>query len=64
LHLQLSVFLCSFTWPELTELKATLGEFIDAGEDDIRIYPLPSGEAIVALGRGDRVPDGVWMQLA
>jgi CRISPR-associated protein Cas2 len=63
LHLQLSVFLCSLTWPELGELKGTLSELIDDVKDDIRIYPLPSGEAIVALGQGDRVPEGVWLHL-
>jgi len=63
LHLQLSVFLCSFTWPELGELKGALSELIDDAQDDVRIYPLPSGEAIVALGRGDRVPEGVWLHL-
>jgi CRISPR-associated protein Cas2 len=63
-HLQLSVFLCSLTWPELAALKASLSEFIDEAKDDIRIYPLPAGEAIVALGQGDRVPEGVWLQLS
>ena len=62
-HLQLSVFLCSLTWPELAELKGALSELIDEIEDDVRIYPLPAGEAIVALGRGDRVPEGVSLYL-
>ncbi len=62
-HLQLSVFLCSLTWPELAELKAALNERIDEIEDDVRIYPLPAGEAIVTLGRGDRVPEGVSLYL-
>jgi CRISPR-associated protein Cas2 len=63
LHLEFSVFLCSLTWPELAELKATLGKLIDAVQDDVRIYPLPAGEAIVALGLGDRVPEGVSLHL-
>jgi CRISPR-associated protein Cas2 len=62
-HLQLSVFLCSLTWPELGELKSALSELIDDAQDDVRIYPLPSGESFVTLGRGDRVPEGVWLQL-
>jgi CRISPR-associated protein Cas2 len=62
-HLQLSVFLCSLTWPELTALKGSLSELIDDGEDDVRIYPLPSSEAIVVLGRGNRVPEGVSLHL-
>jgi CRISPR-associated protein Cas2 len=62
-HLQLSVFLCSLTWPELGELKGALSELIDETKDDVRIYPLPAGETIVALGRGDRVPEGVSLYL-
>lgn len=64
LHLQLSVFLCSLAWPELGELKRALCELIDESQDDVRIYPLPSGAAVVALGQGDRVPEGVWLQLS
>jgi CRISPR-associated protein Cas2 len=63
LHLQLSVFLCSLNWPELSEIKAKLNDLIDEAEDDVRIYPLPAGATIVALGRGDRVPEGVWLHL-
>lgn len=62
-HLQLSVFLCSLTWPELGQLKAELAERINATEDDVRIYPLPADEPLVALGRGDRVPEGVSLHL-
>jgi CRISPR-associated protein Cas2 len=64
LHLQLSVFLCRLTWPELGELKTALTELINEAEDDVRIYPLPSGGDIVALGRGDRVPAGVSLYLS
>lgn len=59
IHLQYSVFHCSLTWPELIKLKGRLAEFINKREDDIRIYPLPSGYKVVALGCGGRVPDGV-----
>jgi CRISPR/Cas system-associated endoribonuclease Cas2 len=44
-------------------LKAVLTELIDPAEDDIRVYPLPSGGAVVALGCGDRVPEGVSFYL-
>jgi len=63
LHLQLSVFLCSLTWPELGEIKRALSELIDHAQDDVRIYPLPTAGAITALGRGDRAPDGVSLHL-
>lgn len=59
LHLQYSVFLCSFTWPELKEMKERLGTLIDHGADDVRIYPLPSGLQTYVLGQGARVPEGV-----
>lgn len=58
-HIQYSVFFCKLTWPELTELKERLKDIIDGNEDDIRIYPLPSHIKFVALGQGDRVPEGV-----
>ena len=63
LHLQFSVFLCSLTWPEFRELKTGLAKLIDEANDDVRIYPLPKDGAIVALGRGDRVPEGVSFYL-
>lgn len=59
IHLQYSVFHCSFTWPKLLELKEKLSWVIDEKEDDIRIYPLPSEEKLIVMGCGDRVPDGV-----
>lgn len=58
-HVQYSVFLCSLTWPELDSLKADLAELIDESADDVRLYPIPSGEAIDALGCPDLVPEGV-----
>jgi len=63
IHLQYSVFYCSLTRPQLFELKERLQERIDNREDDIRIYPLPAGEKITALGQGYRVPDGVDLYL-
>ena len=59
IHLQYSVFHCSFTWPRLLEIKEKLRLFIDERKDDIRIYPLPSEEKVIIMGCGDRVPDGV-----
>lgn len=58
-HLQYSVFHCTLTWPGLLKLREDLGKLIDKRQDDIRIYPLPSGCKVVIIGCGDRVPDGV-----
>lgn len=62
-HLEYSVFLCSLSWPELQALKERLAGLIEAASDDVRIYPLPSGPAIEALGLEDRVPEGVSLHL-
>ena len=59
IHLQYSVFYCSFTWPELKAIKEKLSVIIDPKEDDIRIYPLPSGGKVYVFGQGARIPDGV-----
>lgn len=59
IHLQYSVFHCSLTWPELATLKEKLERMINKKEDDVRIYPLPSGFKVTVMGCGDRVPDGV-----
>lgn len=58
-HLQYSVFHCSLTWQELQTMKKELNCLINEEEDDIRIYPLPSAGKVIAMGRGDRLPDGV-----
>ena len=58
-HLQYSVFHSIMTWPQLLSLKQELLELINEKEDDIRIYPLPAGEKVIVMGRGDRVPEGV-----
>ncbi len=60
---QYSVFLCSFAWPELQEVMSRLNHLIDVTADDVRLYPLPSGGTISALGCGDRLPDGTTMVL-
>ena len=59
IHLQYSVFLCSLTWPQLQDIKEDIKELINQQEDDIRIYPLPSGGKVSVLGQGARIPDGV-----
>jgi len=59
IHLQYSVFHCKMTWQELLQLKFELRNVIDEEADDIRIYPLPSGGKVIAMGCGDRLPDGV-----
>jgi CRISPR-associated protein Cas2 len=58
-HLQYSVFHCLLTWQELQKMKGELSNLINEEEDDIRIYPLPSAGKVIAMGRGDRLPDGV-----
>lgn len=63
LHLQFSVFLCALTWPELQRLKHDLANRIDPREDDVRLYPLPSGESMICLGRETLVPDGATVVL-
>lgn len=57
-HVQYSVFLCSLTWPELESVKADLAALIEDSADDVRVYPVPSGEAIEALGCPGLVPEG------
>ncbi len=59
IHLQYSVFYCSLTWQELTQVKDSLSRLIDHKEDDIRIYPLPENSLVEVIGCGDRVPEGV-----
>ncbi len=59
LHIQYSVFFCSLTRQQLSELIDMLDSLIDPEEDDIRIYPLPANPETIVLGCGDRVPDGV-----
>lgn len=63
LPVQYSVFLCSFSWPELQEVLSRLRDLIDSTADDVRVYPLPAGEPIAALGSGDRTPDGTVVVL-
>lgn len=61
--MQYSVFLCSFTWPELEQAVSRLNDLIDAAADDVRLYPLPAGDAIASLGCGDRTPEGTLVVL-
>ncbi|MEX5214304.1 MAG: CRISPR-associated endonuclease Cas2 [Nitrospiraceae bacterium] len=61
--MQYSVFLCSLTWPHVQEVLSRICDLIDATADDVRIYPLPSGEPILSLGSGDRTPGGSWVVL-
>jgi CRISPR-associated protein Cas2 len=58
-HLQYSVFYCSWTWPQLQEVKGKIGKIIHPAQDDVRIYPLPSEPRVLCLGLGLRVPEGV-----
>jgi len=61
--LQYSVFLCSFTWPELQTALSHLNQLIETAADDVRIDPLPAGQAIMSLGCGDRTPAGTVVVL-
>jgi len=63
LHLQYSVFYCKLTWNELLRIKEALCSIIDEKEDDVRIYPLPSGWKVMVLGCGDRLPEGADIYL-
>jgi len=58
-HLQYSVFHCTLTWEELKKMEGELESLIEEKEDDIRIYPLPSGGKVIAMGRGDRLPKDI-----
>ncbi|MFQ5456201.1 MAG: CRISPR-associated endonuclease Cas2 [Nitrospirota bacterium] len=58
IHIQYSVFHCSLTWQQLLDLKERLKNIINPRFDDIRIYPLPSGNKVIVLGCGNRLPDG------
>jgi CRISPR-associated protein Cas2 len=59
IHLQYSVFLCKLKWAQLLMLKEKLSWLIDEEKDDVRIYPLPSGNKVIVMGLGDKVPEGV-----
>lgn len=59
LHIQYSVFFSKISWTELNELKQEIKRIIDEGEDDVRIYPLPSKPIVSVMGLGSRIPDGV-----
>ncbi len=60
-HIQYSVFLCKLDRSALEEIKARLEELIDPTTDDVRIYTLPEDLKVAVLGRGDRVPEGVFI---
>lgn len=62
-HVQFSVFLASLTWPELERMKEELARLIEATSDDVRLYPLPSGDVIQPLGVADRLPEGAAVHL-
>ena len=63
LHIQYSVFHCRLSWQELIQLEERLKELIDESEDDVRIYPLPSEMKVLVMGCGDRIPEGVVINL-
>lgn len=61
--LQKSVFYCLLTKEGLKRLQDGLSQRISAREDDVRIYPLLSNFESIALGQGDKIPNGVWVYL-
>lgn len=63
INLQYSVFYCRLDWEKLLELKQKLINLIDNGEDDIRIYPLPSSPKVLAIGQASKIPEGVQIFL-
>lgn len=58
--LQYSVFALRATAEELAALLAELDGLIDAEEDDIRAYPLPTHLEMIHLGR-QVMPSGVYL---
>ncbi|MEK7846982.1 MAG: CRISPR-associated endonuclease Cas2 [Nitrospinota bacterium] len=58
-HLQYSVFFCSFTRVQFKEAIENLNRLIDKGKDDVRIYPLPGVVKVSIMGKGSRLPEGV-----
>jgi CRISPR-associated protein Cas2 len=58
IHLQYSVFYCYLNWQELADVKVKLSCIIKHNADDVRIYPLPSDALVIAMGCGDRLPEG------
>ncbi len=63
IHLQYSVFICSFTEKQLKNYVETLANIIDPKADDIRIYPLAKEPKIYALGCAELIPDGVFITI-
>lgn len=48
---------------ELKGLQIGLKQIIKNSEDDVRIYPLLSNVEAIIMGKGDKVPEGVWIFL-
>lgn len=63
IHLQYSVFYCSFTYPELKDFKMKISQLINKKDDDVRIYPLPKNNLVEVIGCGDRVPKNIDIYL-
>lgn len=55
---QYSVFLGTFSEPDLNALLEGLAKIIHPRKDDVRVYPLPTTPDIESLGR-PVLPDGV-----
>lgn len=60
-HIQYSVFLCEMEHRGIQQVKHHLESLIDQREDDVRIYSLPQRFKVAILGRGDRIPEGVFI---
>lgn len=61
LPLQKSLFLVQLDDSQARRLHAELVQLIDAQADDLRMYRLPSRQAIVSLGQGTLVDNGLFV---
>lgn len=59
--IQKSIFQATMSSAQMLKLKQGLARLIDAGADDIRMYPLPAHPEIVRLGRLDIGACGVFL---
>lgn len=63
IHLQKSVFYAVLENSKLKRILNELNQLINEKEDDVRIYPLLVEFDSIIMGRGDKVPGGVWIYL-
>lgn len=61
IHLQKSVFYIALGNNGLHKILNEIKEIMNSKEDDIRVYPVLSDFDTIIMGRGDKVPGGVWI---